>query len=72
MRRLIIIALTFIALPAIVFAESSKQCSADSGHIPPQPFDVGDSNDYGGRILELTPDVVIAVIAKIEWQFGID
>jgi predicted esterase len=27
---------------------------ADSGATPPIPFDIGDGNDYGGRVLELT------------------
>ena len=36
-------------------ASTSPGClSGDSGNIPPVPFDVGDGNDYGGRILELT------------------
>jgi len=42
----------FVPLPRI--AESSVACSADSGEFPPAPFEVGDGNDYGGRILEMT------------------
>ncbi|MHC4694934.1 MAG: hypothetical protein ACYS67_19550, partial [Planctomycetota bacterium] len=28
--------------------------TGDSGEVPPDPFDVGDGNDYGSRVLELT------------------
>ena len=54
MRHLLIHVLILIVLPAAAFAESSGSCSADSGKTPPRPFVVGDGNDYGGRILELT------------------
>ncbi len=44
----------FLVLPSLALAGSPATCNADSGAVPPIPFDVGDGNDYGGRILELT------------------
>jgi len=46
--------LVLLALPSIALAGSPPTCDADSGDAPPIPFNVGDGNDYGGRILELT------------------
>jgi len=46
--------LTVLALPLAAAAETSMHCDADSGNLPPKPFDIGDGNDYGGRTLELT------------------
>jgi len=43
-----------LLLPQLVTAESPAVCDADSGDVPPIPFDIGDGNDYGGRTLELS------------------
>ena len=43
-----------VLLVATAAAESAITCDADSGAAPPVPFDIGDGNDYGGRVLELT------------------
>ena len=49
--------LIFLIAPSQAFAGAPAACDADSGAVPPIPFEVGDGNDYGGRILELTvPD----------------
>jgi poly(3-hydroxybutyrate) depolymerase len=50
--RITIIILLSLMQPAMAEVESA--CKADTGNAPPIPFDVGDGNDYGGRVLELT------------------
>jgi len=52
MRR---ISYLLLLLAAAALADGSAGClSRDSGQLPPVPFDVGDGNDYGSRVLELT------------------
>ena len=52
-RQFVLVAIVFL-LPLSAIADTPVACSSDSGKIPPAPFEVGDGNDYGGRVLELT------------------
>jgi predicted esterase len=57
--RLFLLCIILTGSVAVEAAETrSLGCTVDGfGRTPPTPFDVGDGNDYGGRVLELTvPD----------------
>jgi poly(3-hydroxybutyrate) depolymerase len=53
-RRISSLLYILVLAAASVSAESPGCAVNDSEIVPPIPFDVGDGNDYGGRILELT------------------
>jgi len=52
---LLLIFMSGVAAAGEGLEAQSLGCTAgDSGRAPPNPFEVGDGNDYGGRVLELT------------------
>lgn len=51
MRFQILITAIIISAPSLGGTEPAA-CTADTGKSPPSPFETGDGNDYGGRVLE--------------------